>query len=104
MLHTIFAGLKGSFNFDHSLIERIACSDEVDDEFLQLLFETGSFGLLPKDLAGRLGQFNITRHQVSRRIMRMNKRVEKVIGGQVAEQKRLALGYDKLCERKLGKN
>src|SRR3972149_4552325 len=46
MLRTIFAGLKGSFNFDQSLIERIACVDEVDKEILQLLFEAGSFGLL----------------------------------------------------------
>src|SRR4030065_2575862 len=30
MLRTIFAGLKGSFNFEQSLIERVACEDEVD--------------------------------------------------------------------------
>ena len=30
MLRTIFAGLKGSFSFEKSLIERIACKDEVD--------------------------------------------------------------------------
>ena len=27
MLRTIFAGLKGSFNFDQSLVERVACTD-----------------------------------------------------------------------------
>ena len=42
MLRTIFAGLKGSFNFEQSLIERMACTDDVDREILQLLFETGS--------------------------------------------------------------
>ena len=47
MLRTIFAGLKGSFNFEQSLIERVACEDEVDKEILQLLFEAGSPGLLP---------------------------------------------------------
>jgi len=87
MLRTIFAGLKGSFNFDQSLIERIACFDEVDREILQLLFEAGSFGLLPKDLAGRLEKFKVTRHQVSRRIQRMNKRIEKEFGEQIAEQR-----------------
>jgi hypothetical protein len=87
MLRTIFAGLKGSFNFDQSLIERIACVDEVDKEILQLLFEAGSFGLLPKGLAGRLERFKVTRHQVSRRIQRMNKRIEKEFGEQVAEQR-----------------
>src|SRR3989337_2882898 len=48
MLRTIFAGLKGSFNFEQSLIERVACEDEVDREILRLLFEAGSVGLLPK--------------------------------------------------------
>jgi hypothetical protein len=30
MLCTIFAGLKGSFNFEQPLIERVACVDEVE--------------------------------------------------------------------------
>ncbi len=87
MLRTIFAGLKGSFNFEQSLIERVACEDEVDREILRLLFEAGSLGLLPKDLAVKLVKFKVTRHQVSRRILRMNKRIEKEFGQQVAEQR-----------------
>src|SRR5271157_1262736 len=54
MLRTIFAGLKGSFNFDQSIIERVSCRDEVDREILRLLYEAGSFGLLPKELAAKL--------------------------------------------------
>src|SRR5659263_413036 len=54
MLRTIFAGLKGSFNFEQSLIERVACEDEVDQEILRLLFEAGSPGMLPKDLQAKL--------------------------------------------------
>jgi hypothetical protein len=77
MLGTIFAGLKGSFNFEHSLIERVACSDEVDREILQLLFEADGPGLLPKDLQDKLERFNVTCHQISRRILRMNKNLEK---------------------------
>jgi len=84
MLRTIFAGLKGSFSFDQSLIERISCWDEVDREILRLLFEAGSTGLLPKDLQSRLEQFKVTRHQISRRILRMNKRLEKEFGEHVA--------------------
>ena len=41
MLRTIFAGLKDSFNFEQSLIERVACGDEIDREILRLLFEAG---------------------------------------------------------------
>ena len=54
---------------------------------MHLLFEAGSFGLLPKDVATKLGRFKVTRYQVSRRIHRMNKRVEKEFGEQVAEQR-----------------
>jgi len=87
MLRTIFAGLKGSFNFEQSLIERIACEDEVDLEILRLLFEAGSPGMLPNDLAGKLERFKITRHQISRRILRMNKRLEKEFGECIAEKR-----------------
>lgn len=87
MLRTIFAGLKGSFNFEQSLIERAACTDAIDREILHLLFEAGSPGLLPKDLAGRLEEFKIIRHQVSRRILRMNKRIEKEFGEHIVERR-----------------
>jgi len=87
MLRTIFAGLKGSFNFEQSLIERVACRDEVDKEILQALFEAGSPGLLPRDLATKLNAFRVTRHQISRRILRMNKRLEKEFGENAAEKR-----------------
>jgi hypothetical protein len=87
MLRTIFAGLKGSFNFEQSLIERVACEDEVDREILQALFEAGSPGLLPKDLSFKLERFKITRHQFSRRILRMNKKLEKELGEHAAEKR-----------------
>ena len=87
MLRTIFAGLKGSFNFEQSLIERIACQDEIDREILRFLFEAGRPGLLPKDLQARLEQFKVTRHQISRRILRMNKRLRKEFGENAAEKR-----------------
>jgi hypothetical protein len=87
MLRTIFAGLKGSFNFDQSLIASIACIDEIDKEILQLLREAGSAGMLPKDLQIRLVCFKVTRHQISRRIIRMNKRLDKELGEHIAEKR-----------------
>ncbi len=87
MLRTIFAGLKDSFIFERSLIERVACCDEVDREILHLLFEAGSPGLLPRELAARLASFGVTRHHASRRILRMNRRLEKEFGEQVAEKR-----------------
>ena len=87
MLRTIFAGLKDSFNFEKPLIERIACQDEVDREILRFLYEAGSTGLLPKDLQEKLEQFKVNRHQISRRILRMNKRLEKEFGEHIAEKR-----------------
>src|SRR4030066_668541 len=87
MLRTIFAGMKGSFNFEQSLIERVVCKDEVDREILRLLFEAGSPGLLPKDLATKQLRFKVTRHQISRRILGMNNRLEKRFGEHVAEKR-----------------
>jgi hypothetical protein len=87
MLRTIFVGLKGSFNFSRSLVEQTACCDEVDKEILRLLFEVGSSGILLKDMAVKLESFKITRHHVSRRLIRMNRRLSKKIGENVAEQR-----------------
>ena len=84
MQRTILAGLKGYFRFEQSMIDRVACVHEVDREVLWLLFEAGSAGLLPKDLANKLAAFRVTRHQTSRRILRMNKQLEKELAEPVA--------------------
>jgi len=87
MMRTIFAGLKGLFHFQKPLIEKICCSDELDKEILQLLLEAGGRGMLPKDLAARLEGYSVKRHQVSRRIVRMNKRLQNEIGETLVEQR-----------------
>jgi hypothetical protein len=87
MQRTILAGLKGLFHFEKPMIQKIACVDEVDLEILQFLFEAGNAGLLPKDLAARLSCYRVRRHQVSRRILRMNKRLEQELGERVAEKR-----------------
>ena len=84
---TILSGLKDFFHFKQPIIEKIACLDEVDREILQVLFEVGSLGVLPKDLATRLARFSVSRHQISRRILRINKRLEKEMGEHVAEKR-----------------
>jgi len=84
---TIVAGLKGLFHFKKPMIQRIACGDEVDEEILELLREAGGQGLLPKDLAARLSTYKVRRHQVSRRILRMNRKLEKEIGERLVEKR-----------------
>ena len=87
LLRVIFAGLKDSLHFEKSIIEEAACCDEVDRAILQLLFEEGAPGLLPKDIAARLAEFKVARHQVTRRIVRMNKRLAKELDSAVVERR-----------------
>ncbi len=87
LLRVIFAGLKDSLHFEKSLIEEAACEDEVDKAILQLLFEAGAPGLLPKDIAAKLIEFRVARHQVTRRIVRMNKRLAKELDSAVVERR-----------------
>jgi hypothetical protein len=61
--------------------------DDVDQEIFQLLFEAGSPGLLPKVMQAKLERYKVTRHQISRRILRMNKRLEKEFGECIAEKR-----------------
>ena len=87
MQRTIFAGLKGMFSFDQSLIERVCCKDEVDGLILQVLYEAGRGGVYPKDVAARLEGHKVTRHHVRRRLERMNKRLLKELGQKIAEKR-----------------
>ena len=87
LLRVIFAGLKDSLHFEKSLIEEAACEDEIDRAILQVLFEAGAPGLLPKDIAAKLVEFKIARHQVTRRIVRMNKRLAKELDSAVVERR-----------------
>jgi hypothetical protein len=79
--------LKDSLHFEKSLIEEAACEDEIDKAILQLLFEAGAPGLLPKDIAAKLAEFKVARHQVTRRIVRMNKRLAKELDSAVVERR-----------------
>jgi hypothetical protein len=87
MQRTILAGLKGLFHFEKPVIQKIACVDEVDVLILDYLYEAGNAGMLPKDLAAKLAEFRTRRHQVSRRIVRMNRRLEKEIGEQLVDKR-----------------
>lgn len=87
MQRTILAGLKDFFHFEKPMIEKISCKDEVDCAILQLLCEAGSPGIFPKDIASKLARFKVSRHQISRRILRMNKLCQKELGERVAEKR-----------------
>jgi len=93
-----------SMTFDRAYIEETACNDEVDREILRLLFEAGSPGLLPKDVASRLERFKVRRFQVSRRLLRMNKRLAEKIDRCVAEQRGWHWALTSFCFESWGKS
>ena len=86
-LDRIEFGIKPNLVYEKSDIIEVACKDEVDREILQVLFEAGSTGLLPKDVAAKLLRFKVTRHHVSRRLRRMNRLLRKKLDDSVAEQR-----------------
>jgi coenzyme F420-reducing hydrogenase delta subunit len=73
----ILNGLKGAgyFKFSVPLIQRYACSDQVDIEIVDRIHEEGAQGVFPKDVAASLTQYGLEYYDVSRRIVRMNKRL-----------------------------
>ncbi len=85
-LNRIEQGLKPSFSFEKVFIEEVACRDEVDREILRMLFEAGTTGLLPRDLARQLARFRVSRFQVTRRILQMNKKLNAKLNESVVER------------------
>jgi hypothetical protein len=88
MERIILNGLKGAgyFHFGRPVIEKLACLDQVDMEICQILREAGSNGVFPKDVAKELGH-GLEYYDVSRRIVRMNKRLEHETGEQLFEKR-----------------
>jgi len=53
---------------EHEYVEDVACTDEVDQAILVELYHAESSGVLPKDIAYALGEYELNRFQVLRRI------------------------------------
>src|SRR4030042_3374445 len=85
----ILNGLKGAgyFRFDVPLIQRYACSDQVDVEIVERVGEAGAQGVFPKDVAKGLQQYDLAYYDVSRRIVRMNKRLQLETGELLFEKR-----------------
>jgi len=64
----------------------VACTDEVDRAIIEELHQAGPYGLLPRDVALRLKEFKLKPWNVTQRIRRMNKKLDRLIGQKVAEK------------------
>ena len=84
----IAKGMERYFAFDKSYIDDIVCRDEVDQAVLGMLKASPASGILPRDIAREV-QCGVTPWQVTLRIRRMNKRLDKQIGQKVAEKRGL---------------
>jgi hypothetical protein len=91
IMRIILNGLKGAgyFHFDVPLIQKVACVDVVDVLILERIHEVGTQGSFPKDVARDLGKYGLQYYHVSRRIRRMNKRLEHEIGERLFEKRGL---------------
>lgn len=85
----ILNGLKGAgyFRFSVPLLQRYACVDQVDVEIVDRIREVGSQGIFPKDVAKDLQEYSLEYYDVSRRIVRMNKRLELETGERLFEKR-----------------
>ena len=85
----ILNGLKGAgyFSFNASFIQKLACRDEVDLEIVERVREAGVQGVFPKDVAARLQRYGLAYYDVSRRIVRMNKRLKAETGELLFEKR-----------------
>lgn len=91
-LRWIRHGLKrcGFSSYEPRAIEDYACVDQVDREILQKVREAGDAGILPQDVAvwvNKLGNYRLKYYHVSRRIMRMNRRLHFETGEMLFEKR-----------------
>jgi hypothetical protein len=85
----ILHGLKGAgyFQFGVPMLEKFACQDQVDLEILEAVREAGPQGAFPKDIAKQLSHYGLEYYHVSRRILRMNRRLESETGERLFEKR-----------------
>jgi len=87
----IYHGLMKAqlLEFEKDFLTSIVVRNKIDLEILHILREAGKEGMLPKDLSIELAiaGFKVRRFQVSRRIIRMNKRLQKELEGQNVAEK-----------------
>ena len=71
----------GLLKYTPTMLEKDACEDAVDLAIVDVVFRAGALGILPKAVASdvSLKMYGLRHYHVSRRIVRMNKRLfEKV--------------------------
>lgn len=89
LLRRLSEGLDPFLVFDKDFIISMACEDDVDRAILDVLREAGSAGILPKDILPEVERYGLRYWHVTRRIKRINRRLERKIGKRAAEKRGL---------------
>jgi hypothetical protein len=78
--------IGGYLVYDKPFVEHVVCRDDFDKAILVELHHAGYSGVLPKDIANALRDYELNRFQVLRRIQHMNKLLEERMAKKVAEK------------------
>jgi hypothetical protein len=78
------AGLRELFMLGEDYVSMVTCQDEIDAALINNLREAGATGLQSGELAAQL---DIDHRDISRRIYRMNKRMEQEIGENIIQKR-----------------
>ncbi|MDH5782078.1 MAG: hypothetical protein OEZ35_00205 [Candidatus Bathyarchaeota archaeon] len=89
LLRRLSEGLDPFLIFDKDFIISMACEDEVDRAVLDVLRTAGSAGILPKDILPQVEHYGLQYWHITRRIKRINRRLERKIGKRAAEKRGL---------------
>jgi hypothetical protein len=68
-------------------VQKFAFADKVDEEIFDLVKTRGSNGMFPKDVAADLQEYSLKYYDVSRRIVRVNKRLKRETGELLFEKR-----------------
>jgi len=86
MLRGLSLGLSHLMDFDSEYLFKMICRDSRDEIILDVLHECGPAGLSPKEIHFKVRRYGLKYHHITRRIKRMNKRMENEIGERVADK------------------
>jgi hypothetical protein len=85
-LRQLTFGLRHLMEYDSQFLEETACLDGRDEAILQVLRQSYPEGKLPKDIYLDVRRHGLQYHHVTRRIKRMNRRLQQMIGENAAEK------------------
>ena len=89
ILRRLSEGLDPFLIFDKDFIISMACEGEVDRAILDVLRSAGSAGILPKDILPQVEHYGLKYWHITRRIKRINRRLERKIGKKASEKRGL---------------